>query len=47
MRIIDPPVESAGGIEAEEEGGSISREGVGERGARVGREWEWARARVR
>lgn len=31
MRIIDLSVESAGGTEAEE--GSISREGVGERGA--------------
>lgn len=30
MRIIDLSVESAGGIEAEAEEGSISREGVGE-----------------
>lgn len=30
MRIIDLSVESAGGVEAEEEEGSISREGVGE-----------------
>lgn len=36
MRIIDLSVGSAGGIEAEEEEGSISREGVGERGAREG-----------
>lgn len=32
MRIIDLSVGSAGGIEAEEEEGSISREGVGEIG---------------
>ena len=43
MRIIDLSVESAGGIEAEEEEGSISREGAGESGS--GREWEWARVR--
>lgn len=33
MRIIDLSVGSAGGTEAEEEEGSISREGVGEIGS--------------
>lgn len=36
MRIIDPSVESAGGIEAEAEAGSILREGVGEIGGESG-----------
>lgn len=36
MRIIDLSVESTGGIEAEEEEGSISREGAGEIGGESG-----------
>lgn len=38
MRIIDLSVGSAGGIEAEEEEGSISRVGVGEIGGESGGE---------
>ena len=45
MRIIDPSVESVGGIEAEEEEGSIPREGAGEIGGESGREWERVRVR--
>lgn len=41
MRIIDLSVGSAGGAEAEAEEGSISREGGGESGARVGRCRGW------
>lgn len=38
MRIIDLSVGSAGGTEAEEEEGSISREGAGEIGGEIGGE---------